>query len=171
MTSLARRSLNSYATTRTRHSKRLCTNINDSKVSEFIKASECIRKENKTKTMFDSEGQLISNLQALAQNTTIKWQDRFYQACCAASRYRVKALKALEPQCDQFKGSTEDMLNSMIGDLIDNVCPDEKKLAEYCAKIPEYQTPADAKLSSLTKAAIDLIVMLADTSDEKAAAA
>lgn len=166
LSNLARRSLGAYTTSRSRHSKRLCSNLNDSKVSDFMKAAECIRKENKVKPMVDSESQLISNLQFLSENTTLKWDDRFYQACCAASKYRIRSLKALEPQCTQYRSPTEDMLNSMIGELIDSVCPEDKKLNDYCVKQPEFQVPQDAKLSSLTKASIDLIVILADSDKE-----
>lgn len=169
LSSLSRRSLASYTSARSRHSKHLCSNINDSRVGEFIKASECIRRENKTKQMVDRESQLIVNLQTLANNQTIRWQDRFYQACCAATRYRTKAIEILEPQCKQFRIPTEDMLNSMVGELIDSICPDGKKLNEYCVKQPEFQVPPNSKPSSLTKAALDLIVMLSDSKEDRTA--
>lgn len=164
--SLSRRSLNAYTTARSRHSRRLCANMNDQKVTEFIKASDCVRQKGKLASMVGDEKELISNLQSLAVNSTMKWDDRFHRACCAASKYKNQVLIHLEPQCNQYKTITEDMLNSMVGELLEAACPDDRRLVEICAKQPVFKVPDSWQGGSLTRAALDVITILAETSDK-----
>lgn len=164
--SLSRRSLNAYTTARSRHSRRLCANVNDNKVLDFIKAQDCIRSKGKIESMIKTEKELICNLQELAKNETLKWDDRFHQACCAANKYKIQVLHHIEPQCQQFKTTTEDMVNSMVGELLEAACPDERRLVDICARQPVFKVPEIWAGGSLTRAALDVITILAETSDK-----
>lgn len=166
LSSVARRSLNSYSGARSRHSKKLCSNLNDAKTIEFWKANECIKNKNKREVMIASEKKLISTIQMLAVNTTMKWEDRFYQACCSASHYKTKVIKDTEPECAKYKVATEDMLNSMVGELLESACPEQTRLNEICSKLPKLTLVEEWKAVSLTGAALDLIVALADNPKE-----
>lgn len=159
---IARRSLQSFAGARSRHSKKLCLNLNDPKTIDFVKASECVVKANKKPLMIASERELISAIQMLATNTSMKWDERFHSACCAASGYKVKAIKELEPECGKFKETQENMLNSMIGELLETACPEQSRLNDICGKLAKLNLPKTWKAVSLTGAALDLIVALAD---------
>lgn len=162
---LARRSVSSYTTARSRHSKRLCANISDAKSVDFWKTYECIKTKNKSSIMFENEKELVGGLQMLAANTTMKWDDRLHKACCVASAHKTKVLNDIEPECAKFKPAAEDMLNSMIGELLDSACPESNKLAEICPKLPKLEVSKEWKAVSLSGAALDLIVSLSDNKD------
>lgn len=162
LSNIARRSLTSYTNSRSRHSKKLCANLNDPKTVEFWKATECIQGKNKRNAMVDGERVLISTIQSLALDKAMKWENRLHQACCAASFYKTKSLKDIEPECTKYKDITEDMLDSMVGELLESACPEAGRLAEICSKLPKLTLPKDWKAASLTGAALDLIVALAD---------
>lgn len=112
--------------------------------------------------MIESERLLISTIQGLATNSAMKWDSRLHQACCAASAYRTKALKDIEPECSKYKNVTEDMLDSMVGELLESACPEQPKLSEICSKLPKLTQAKDWKAVSLSGAALDLIVALSD---------
>lgn len=116
--------------------------------------------------MIASEKDLISSIQFLAINDTMKWDERFHSACCVASAYKIKVLKDIEPECARFKEAQEDMVNSMVGELLESACPEAGKLSEICAKTPKLTLTKEWKTGSLTGAALDLIVALADTSKD-----
>lgn len=112
--------------------------------------------------MIASERDLISTMQMLAVNKTMKWEDRFHNACCAASRYKEKVIKDLEPECSKYKDIQDDMLNSMVGELLESACPESTRLNEICPKLTKPTLAKDWKAASLTGAALDLIIALAD---------
>jgi hypothetical protein len=162
LSSIARRSLNSFTSARSKHSKKLCANMDDPKTTEFIKISQCIARANKKPLMIASERELISAIQMLATNTSMKWDDRFHGACCTAANYKTKVIKDMEPECSKLKDSQDDMLNSMIGELLETACPEQKRLKDICAKLAKLNLPKQWQAVSLTGAALDLIVALAD---------
>ena len=162
LSSVARRSLNTFSGSRSRHSKKLCSNQDDPKSIEFWKSFECIISKKKRDRMIASERELISTIQLLTTDPAFKWEERFHQACCAASTYRVKVLRDVEPECSKYKTTIEDMLNSMVGDLLETACPEQNRLNEICAKLPKVTLAKDWKAVSLTGAALELIVKLAD---------
>jgi len=108
------------------------------------------------------ERELISTIQTLAANSAMKWDERFHQACCAASNYKVKVLKGSEPECGKFKVTTEEMLDSMVGELLESACPEQNRLKDICSKLSKLTLDKEWKAVSLTGAALDLIVALAD---------
>lgn len=113
--------------------------------------------------MIASEQKLIQTLQLLAVNTSMKWDDRFHQACCSADKYRDIVLVDMAPDCDRYKPATEDMLNSMVGELLETACPEKARLAAICPKLAKLTINSDGwKAASLTGAALDLIISLAD---------
>lgn len=156
----ARRSLTTYTNSRSRHSKKLCANLNDPKTVDFWKASECIKSKNKRPNMIEGEKQLISSIQHLALANGMKWETRLHQACCAASVYKTKTLKDIEPECAKYKSVTDDMLDSMVGELLEAGCPEQPRLTEVCNKLPKLTLAKEWKAASLTGAAIDLVVAL-----------
>lgn len=163
LSSVARRSLTSYTNARSKHSKKLCSNLNDVNSVDFWKAAECIKSKNKTEIMVKDERELISSIQMLSlKNTTMKWEERFHQACCAASVYKSKVLNDIKPECTKFETTTEDMLNSMIGELLETACPEQKRLDDICPKLNKLILVKNWKAVSLTGAALDLIVALSD---------
>lgn len=162
LSSVARRSLNSFSASRSRHSKRLCASIQDAKTVEFIKSNECIGSNKKLNLMIDSEKELITTIKMLATNATLKWEERFHHACCAASRYKIKVLGDIEPECSKFKVTTEEMLDSMVGELLESACPESTRLKEICTRIGRIDFVREWRAISLTGAALDLIVVLAD---------
>lgn len=162
LSSVARRSLTSYSGSRSRHSKKLCANLTDQKAVDFLKSAECIRNKNKREIMIANERELISTIQMLATNSSMKWDDRFHQACCSANYYKTKVMKDIEPECSKYKLPIDEMLNSMIGDLLETACPEEVRLNAICAKLSKPILPKEWKAVSLTGAALDLIVALAD---------
>lgn len=159
---IARRSLNSFSGARSRHSKKLCANLDDPKTIEFVKVSQCVVRAGKKPLMVASERELISAIQMLAKNTSMKWEDRFHGACCSAANYKIKVIKDFEPECTKLKNSQDDMLNSMIGELLESACPEQERLKEICAKMAKLNLPKEWEAVSLTGAALDLIVALAD---------
>lgn len=162
LSSIARRSLTSYASARSRHSKKLCANLSDPKAVEFIKISQCIARANKRALMVSSERELISAIQMLAKNTSMSWDDRFHGACCTAANYKTKVIKDFEPECSKLKDSQDEMMNSMIGELLETACPEQKRLKEICASQAKLNLPKNWEAVSLTGAALDLIVALSD---------
>lgn len=112
--------------------------------------------------MVANEKELISTIQMLTKNTTMKWEDRFHQACCSALAYKTKVLVDIEPECTKFKGPIEDMMDSMVGELLDSACPDQPRLNVICAKLPKITLNKEWKAVSLSGAALDLIVTLSD---------
>lgn len=92
----------------------------------------------------------------------MKWDDRFHQACCSAAAHKIQVIKDIEPQCSKYKVSVDDMLNSMIGELLEAACPESNRLAEICSKLPKLVITKEWTAASLTGAALDLIVALAD---------
>lgn len=116
--------------------------------------------------MIETEKELICNLQSLSQNETIKWDDRFHQACCAANKYKIQVLRHIEPQCAQFRATTEDMVNSMVGELLEAACPDDRRLIDICSKQPLFKVPETWTGGSLTRAALDVITVLSETSSK-----
>lgn len=112
--------------------------------------------------MVDSEKELITTIRYLASNATLKWEERFHQACCAASTYKLKVLTDIEPECSKFKVTTDEMLDSMVGELLESACPETNRLKEICNKMGKLNFTRDWKQVSLTGAALDLIVVLAD---------
>lgn len=136
--------------------------MNDPKTIAFLKSAECIRNSNKKNVMVAGEKELISSIQMLASNKTMKWEDRFHNACCAASSYKTKALKDIEPECSKYKDAQEDMLNSMIGELLESACPESARLNQVCAKLGKLTLLKEWKSGSLSSAALELIVSLAD---------
>lgn len=136
--------------------------MQDAKTTEFVKASECINNKNKKDLMIASEKELISSIQMLAVSTNMKWEDRLHQACCAASYYRTKNLKDIEPDCSKYKPVFEDMLNSMVGELLETACPEQNRLHDICSKLPKLVITKEWKAVSLTSAALDLILSLSE---------
>lgn len=161
--SVAKRSLSAYANARSKHSRKLCANLNDPKTIEFYKAAECVKTKNKIDIMVLDEREIISSIQYIALNVTMKWDERLHQACCAASVYRSKVLKDIEPECAKFKDTTEEMLNSMVGELLESACPEQNKLNELCPKLTKLNLAKDWKAVSLTGASLDLIISLTDS--------
>lgn len=162
LSSLSRRSVTAYTNSRSRHSKRLCANLNEPKTVDFWKSTECIRGKNKKNSMVDSERVLISTIQYLSTARDMKFEIRLHQACCAASFYKSKALKDIEPECSRYKNVTEEFLDSMVGELLESACPEQPKLSEICSKLPKLTLAKDWKAVSLSGAAVDLIVALSD---------
>lgn len=112
--------------------------------------------------MIASEKELITSIQKVTLDANMKWEERFHHACCAASNYKIKALKEVEPECSKYKIVMEDMLNSMVGELLESACPEQNRLNEICAKLPKLILAKEWTAVSLTGAALDLIVVLAD---------
>lgn len=76
-----------------------------------------------------------------------------------------KAIIDIGPQCTQYTPIAEEMFDSVVGDLLESACPEAKRLKEICASLPKLVLPKGAwKPVSLTGAALDLIVVLSDTS-------
>lgn len=112
--------------------------------------------------MIASEKELISTIQMLATNVTMKWEIRFHQACCAADRYRTKVLRDAEPECAKYRTTNEEMVRSMVGELLEVVCPEENRLNDICLKLPKL-TVKEWGSGSLSSAALDLIISLSDS--------
>lgn len=112
--------------------------------------------------MVASEKDLILTIQMLTTNTSMKWEERFHQACCSASNYKLKVLKDTEPECVKFKNTYDDMLNSMVGELLESACPEQSRLNDICSKLQKLTITKEWRAVSLTGAALDLIVALAD---------
>lgn len=163
LNALAKRAVVAYVSGRSKHSKRLCADINGAKAIDFWKSADCIKSSGKQKVMIAGEKELISTFQAIAANKTMKWNDRFNGACCVASKYKVQTIKNIEPECVKYQETNEDMMNSMIGDLLDAACPEQLKLAEICNKIPKITPIKEWIPTSMTKAGLDLIVALEES--------
>lgn len=127
-----------------------------------MKISQCITGANKRALMVARERELISAIQMLAKNTSMKWDDRFHGACCSAANYKTKVTKDFEPECNQLKDSQDEMMNSMIGELLETACPEQKRLKEICGGLAKLNLPKEWEVVSLTGAALDLIVALSD---------
>lgn len=160
---LAKRALSAFSSARSKHSKRLCANVNDQKSVDFWKAAECIKSKNKRELMVFSEREFISTLQMLAVNTTIKWEERLHQACCGALDYGNRVVRDTEPDCVKYKGVYEDMMDSMIKDVLDSACPDQSRLNEICPKLTRLKTSKEWKPVSLARAALELVIALAES--------
>lgn len=159
---VTKRALIAFSGARSRHSKKLCANLNDQKALDFWKASECIRSKNKRDSMVASEKELISSLQFLTAATSMSWDERFQQSCCAATNYVSKVIKAIEPDCAKYKSTYEDMMSSMVGEVLDSACPEQARLNEICPKLKKIVVTKEWRPVSLTGATLDFITALAD---------
>lgn len=110
--------------------------------------------------MIADERELISTIQLLASSTEMKFEERLHQACCAANAYRIKVMADVAPECLKFMNAYEDMLQSMVGELLESACPDSDRLKEICPKLPKLVLAKDWKPTSLTSAALNLIISL-----------
>lgn len=162
LSNIARRSLTAFSNARSRHSKKICANLNEQKAVDFWKSNACIKDSNKRTQMIATERELISTIEHLVTNTSLKWEERFHSACCAASSYKVKLIKDLEPECGKYKEAQEDMMNSMVGELLETACPEANRLSELCQKLPKLTLAKEWKPVSLTGTSLDLIVVLSD---------
>lgn len=166
-TGLTKRALITFSAARSRHSKKLCANMNDPKTVDFWKASECIKTKNKRVSMVASEKELISTLQLLTVETTMSWEERFHQSCCAASNYVTKVIKIIEPDCAKYKDTYEDMMSSSVGEVLDSACPEQARLNELCPKLKKLVLTKDWKPVSLGGATLEFIVALSDRPKNK----
>lgn len=163
----ARRALSAFSGARSKHSRRLCANTNDQKSVDFWKAAECIKSKNKRELMVFSERELISTLQLLAVNTTIKWEERLHQACCAASDYANRVVRDIEPDCVKYKSVYGDMMDSMLRDVLESACPDQSRLNEMCPKLARLKLSKEWKPVSLVRAALEFVIALDDSPKQK----
>lgn len=164
---LAKRSLTAYSQARSKHSKRLCANLNDAKTLDFMKLNECVRAKRKEPTMIELERELIIMLQHLAASTNMEWNDRFHRACCAADEFQTRASKTIEPECIKYKSSHDEMLESMVGELLEVACPEKSRLNDICAKLTRINLPKTWRPVSLASVTLDLIISLGDTEKDK----
>lgn len=74
--------------------------------------------------------------------------------------YRTQVIKEVGDGCPGLVTPHEELINSMIGEMLEAVCPDANKLKEICAKLPKVDLLEVWKPKSLTGAALDLIEVL-----------
>lgn len=157
---LTRRALMSYVGSRSRHSRRLCSTSNGNNTLAFIKSSLCVQKQGVLPRLVLAERNFTGILTMLA-NVSMKWEDKFHAACCSALAYRDSLLRDIGEVCPGDIGPQEEFQNSMVGELVDSICPDANRLNEICLKIPKITLP-DRKIStSLPAATLELVEVLA----------
>lgn len=71
-------------------------------------------------------------------------------------------IKTIESACPNDVAPQEELLNSMIGDLVDTGCPEASRLNEICPKLPKVKLPEKWKPASLTGAALELVDRLVE---------
>lgn len=148
-----------YTNSRSKHSKSWCNNLSAPQTTLFFRSNQCIKERNKSPRLLIAEKNFISKLQRLT-NMTMKWEQRFHSTCCVAESYRLQVIKEVGDGCPEFVTPHEDLINSMIGEMLEAVCPDANRLKEICSKLPKVD-PLDVwKPKSLTGAALDLIEVL-----------
>ncbi|KAG9509021.1 hypothetical protein GZH46_02471, partial [Fragariocoptes setiger] len=187
LSSVARRSLQSFANGRSRHSKKLCANPDGEASKKFYQTFDCILR-NKGGEFAKSERDIIQSIEAITK-AKLAWKDRFNHACCAASNFKEtyryishksiidsfpfaylrekRSLKDIGPQCVAFRSTAEEMVDSIVGELLDTACPDQQRLRQVCPSLGKLEPAAGTwKAVSLTRAALELVIVLSNTSGE-----
>lgn len=155
-----------YTNSRSKHSKSWCNNMSGPQATLFYRSNQCIKDRNRQPGLQVAERGFIGRLQKLT-NMTMKWDQRFHQTCCLADAYRNQVMKEVGQGCAELVTPHEDLINSMIGEILEAVCPDANKLKDICPKLPKIDPPSVWTPKSLTGAALDLIEVLSRDEPKK----
>lgn len=129
------RGVKTFLQHRSRHTKKVCANLNSETSKSFVAAMKCIMDNkfavyNKADSLFANRVAEIERLNFRDSATELKY------LCCSLVELRRDMSDNLGAQCSQHKLVVEEMASSIITSDLSLICEDkEKLLAEVCPSI------------------------------------
>lgn len=131
---LLRRGVLTMVSTRQRHHRRYCTNLESEHSKRFLQGTKCFM-EKRFKSFNEADSDLVRTLAAIMRNNYKDASLELKQICCSFFNYRKRFHEAVGEECASHKGMADDLLQSIMVEDVSLVCEDEEKLSKVCPKL------------------------------------
>lgn len=135
---LIKRGVGSFVTSRQRHSKKYCANVNSELSRKYVKDLKCVMDKRvdvyrKTDIKFANTFKAMMEQRGQFKDTATELK----LLCCAMIGYKKKMIENVGSECESSRATMEELYSTIVTSDMDLVCEDEDKLlTKVCPNLP-----------------------------------